>query len=209
MIPPTAASTADSVMNCRTMWLFLAPSDLRNPISLVRSVTLASMMFMITMPPTTRNTDVNPTTTASRFPVISFHKLIIESEPRIPKLSAASHRRWRRARSSMRASSSEAAIISALCACTKSVSDQSSGGEIHVAHFGIIGCHALDFGILEKHVAAAHVHGLAFDGGDGVCGAHAVAQAVELLHGQQRPLLSLHPLVLTGDDPEADTHEHV
>ena len=31
----------------------LAPSDLRRPISRVRSVTLISMMFMITMPPTT------------------------------------------------------------------------------------------------------------------------------------------------------------
>ena len=30
-----------------------APSDLRMPISCVRSVTLMSMMFMITMPPTT------------------------------------------------------------------------------------------------------------------------------------------------------------
>ena len=41
-----------------------APSDLRMPISWVRSVTLASMMFMITIPPTTMNTATSPMVTA-------------------------------------------------------------------------------------------------------------------------------------------------
>src|SRR2546425_359954 len=59
--PPVAASTADSVTNCRTMCIFRAPSERRKPISRVRSVTLASMMFMITIPPTTRKTAVRPT----------------------------------------------------------------------------------------------------------------------------------------------------
>src|ERR1043166_8245487 len=37
-----------------------APSDLRMPISCVRSVTTASMMFMITIPPTTTKTETIP-----------------------------------------------------------------------------------------------------------------------------------------------------
>jgi hypothetical protein len=41
-----------------------APSDLRMPISWVRSVTTASMMFMITMPPTTMKTETMPTAMA-------------------------------------------------------------------------------------------------------------------------------------------------
>ena len=56
MIPPVAASTADSIMNCSKICILRAPSERRIPISLVRSVTLANMMFMMTMPPTTRNT---------------------------------------------------------------------------------------------------------------------------------------------------------
>ena len=93
MRPPVAASTADSVTNCRTICFFRAPSERRKPISRVRSVTLASMMFMITIPPTTRNTAVKPTATANKFPVSCFHKLMIDSEPTTPKLSSASQGR--------------------------------------------------------------------------------------------------------------------
>src|ERR1039457_5885685 len=42
-----------------------APTDLRMPISWVRSVTTASMMFMITTPPTTRNTETTATAVAA------------------------------------------------------------------------------------------------------------------------------------------------
>ena len=45
-----------------------APSDLRTPISRVRSVTLTSMMFMITIPPTTSEMHVTGTTMAATMP---------------------------------------------------------------------------------------------------------------------------------------------
>ena len=38
------------------MWLDLAPTAMRRPISRVRSVTLTSMMFMMPIPPTSRDT---------------------------------------------------------------------------------------------------------------------------------------------------------
>ena len=64
---------ADQAARCPTAWTIppgtgsgcparRAPTDLRMPISRVRSVTTASMMFMITTPPTTMNTE----TTADR-----------------------------------------------------------------------------------------------------------------------------------------------
>ncbi len=51
--PPNVESVIDSVRICHSTSRRLAPSDLRRPISRVRSVTTISMMFMITMPPTT------------------------------------------------------------------------------------------------------------------------------------------------------------
>src|SRR5271157_2962472 len=47
MRPPRPASTAASIRNCHRMSLRRAPTDLRIPISWVRSVTVASMMFMV------------------------------------------------------------------------------------------------------------------------------------------------------------------
>src|SRR2546425_10751864 len=49
---PSAARVTDSARNWLRMSLRRAPSDLRMPISRVRSFTLISMMFMITIPPT-------------------------------------------------------------------------------------------------------------------------------------------------------------
>ena len=54
MIAPKVLSVAASTRNWRRMSLRRAPSDFRMPISRVRSATATSMMFMITMPPTTR-----------------------------------------------------------------------------------------------------------------------------------------------------------
>ena len=51
--PPSVDSTIASIRNWRRMSPAWRPSDLRSPISRVRSVTLISMMFMMTMPPTT------------------------------------------------------------------------------------------------------------------------------------------------------------
>jgi hypothetical protein len=52
--PPITAIVEDSIRNCKRMSLRRAPMALRMPISLVRSVTLTSMIFMMTMPPTTK-----------------------------------------------------------------------------------------------------------------------------------------------------------
>src|ERR1022692_1784237 len=54
--PPEAESMADSTRNWFSMSLRRAPTDLRMPISRVRSVTTASMIFIITTPPTTMKT---------------------------------------------------------------------------------------------------------------------------------------------------------
>ena len=50
--PPTVERTTDSMMNCDRIMNGVAPIAMRRPISLMRSVTLTSMMFMIPMPPT-------------------------------------------------------------------------------------------------------------------------------------------------------------
>ncbi len=62
--PPASAITLASITNCIMMSRRRAPKDFRMPISCVRSVTLASMMFMMTMPPTTMKTATIPMVTA-------------------------------------------------------------------------------------------------------------------------------------------------
>ena len=62
--PPNTESTTDSVSICDMMSDRRAPSALRSPISRVRSVTTISMMFMITMPPTTSDSATTPMSTA-------------------------------------------------------------------------------------------------------------------------------------------------
>ena len=64
MTPPNTDSVVDSVRTCQTMSRRRAPSALRSPISRVRSLTTISMMFMITMPPTTSDSATTPTRTA-------------------------------------------------------------------------------------------------------------------------------------------------
>ena len=66
-----------------------APSDLRTPISRVRSVTLTSMMFMITMPPTTSEMQVTGTTIAATRPSNWSMKPRMASGVRVSKLSAS------------------------------------------------------------------------------------------------------------------------
>src|SRR5437868_1675498 len=55
-IPPTELSEIASIKNCVRMSRPRAPTAMRVPISRVRSVTLTSMMFMIPIPPTMRET---------------------------------------------------------------------------------------------------------------------------------------------------------
>ena len=52
--PPRMAMTTDSTRIWVKMSLVAAPTDLRMPISRTRSEMLASMMFMMPMPPTSR-----------------------------------------------------------------------------------------------------------------------------------------------------------
>ena len=70
MTPPKIDSTTDSVSICAMMSERRAPSALRRPISRVRSVTTISMMFMITMPPTTSDSATTPTSTA-KMPLVA------------------------------------------------------------------------------------------------------------------------------------------
>ena len=53
---------ADSDKNCSRMDPVLAPRDLRIPISLVRSVTETSMIFITPIPPTSREIAATITT---------------------------------------------------------------------------------------------------------------------------------------------------
>ena len=65
------------------------------PISWVRSVTTASMMFMMTTPPTTMKTETTPTAVAAMAPVNWFQKSSRDSEVRIEKVSSSFGPRWR------------------------------------------------------------------------------------------------------------------
>src|SRR4029078_2985459 len=67
---PKAAPTAESVADPTTNWARMsrrrAPSAFRMPISRVRSLTAISMMFMITIPPTTREIATRPGSARNR-----------------------------------------------------------------------------------------------------------------------------------------------
>jgi len=71
------------------------PSDLRMPISWVRSVTTASMMFMITMPPTIMKTLTMPIAMAEMAAVSCSQRFTMVSEAKRVKLSSWPGRRWR------------------------------------------------------------------------------------------------------------------
>ena len=66
MIPPRALVAAASMTNCCMMYRSLAPRDFLMPISRVRSVTDTSMMFIMPMPPTTREMAAMPASTPTR-----------------------------------------------------------------------------------------------------------------------------------------------
>ena len=62
-IPPVTLKITDSARNCSRTCVLRAPIAIRRPISLVRSVTDTSKMFMMPMPPTISDIDA---TAASR-----------------------------------------------------------------------------------------------------------------------------------------------
>src|SRR6266571_3125943 len=61
--PPIAVTAMASIRNCVRISFRRAPTALRMPISLVRSVTETSMMFITTMPPTTSEIAATPIVT--------------------------------------------------------------------------------------------------------------------------------------------------
>lgn len=54
--PPIKLRVIDSARNCNNTSFVLAPTDIRIPISRVRSVTETSIMFIIPIPPTIKET---------------------------------------------------------------------------------------------------------------------------------------------------------
>ena len=103
--PPKVDRVIDSVSTCDMMSRRLAPSALRSPISRVRSLTTISMMFMMTMPPTTSDSDTTPIRIAKMPREKFFQKSMSVSDVYIPKLSSSFGRRCRFTRSATRASS--------------------------------------------------------------------------------------------------------
>ncbi len=103
--PPTSAIVALSIRNCSSTSARLAPRALRTPISRVRSVTLTSMMFMITMPPTTSEMPAMATATSSNELEICDHSDIRLSLVSVVKLSSAPGWSCRRPRMISRTSS--------------------------------------------------------------------------------------------------------
>ncbi len=69
MMPPKKVSVADSTRNWMLISALFAPNDLRRPISLVRSVTVVSIIFMMPMPPTRREMPAIAARSMVRVPV--------------------------------------------------------------------------------------------------------------------------------------------
>src|SRR5882672_1043066 len=95
--PPVASITA-STRNWRRMSRRRAPSDLRIPISRVRSATAISMMFMITMPPTTSEIATRPGSARNSTRLILAQKSSTSSAVSRAKSFGSRGRRWRRLR---------------------------------------------------------------------------------------------------------------
>src|SRR5881394_2509371 len=92
--PPSSDRMADSARNWRRTSRRDAPSDLRIPISRVRSVTLISMMFMITIPPTTMPMPTTAGTTVKITRVSLPQNAIRPSPVSTVKSSSCEGRRW-------------------------------------------------------------------------------------------------------------------
>ena len=77
--PPMAEVVPASMTNWLRMSLRLAPRDFRMPISRVRSVTDTSMMFIIPMPPTSREMAAMATSTPMTTPIMALMRLACSS----------------------------------------------------------------------------------------------------------------------------------
>jgi len=95
------------VRNWRRTSRLRAPRAISTPISLVRSTTATSMMFMITMPPTPRETDATSSDRMKAAAEICRQRVVRLSAVMTPKGSGPRKGVWRKARISARTSSTE------------------------------------------------------------------------------------------------------
>ena len=82
--------STDSMRNCNEMTGPVAPTAMRKPISLVRSVTLTSMMFMMPMPATSNEKAAATTRISVTVSIVLDIVSIISACERILKSSATS-----------------------------------------------------------------------------------------------------------------------
>ena len=127
MTPPTLVSVMASRRNCARMSLPRAPTALRTPISLVRSVTLMSMMFITPIPPTNRPMEAMMRVRATMALVRFFQRSVIRSGEVISKSLGLAAGTWRRRRRTSTAWSWAALIIEGSEALTAMTTSSISG----------------------------------------------------------------------------------
>ena len=88
--PPVTLISTDSIRNCSEMTGPVAPTAIRRPISLVRSVTLTSMMFMMPIPATNSEKAAATTRMMVTVSIVDDMVCIISACERMVKSSAAS-----------------------------------------------------------------------------------------------------------------------
>ena len=119
---PKTLSVADSTRNCDRMSRRFAPSALRMPISRVRSATATSMMFMITIAPTTSPMAGSAVPNRISRPLSSSKNDSAASDVSSAKLSGRAGPRRRKPRIASRTLSMASSSSSRLGACTTSAS---------------------------------------------------------------------------------------
>src|SRR6266849_1235183 len=87
--PPAQHNTTDSTRNWLTTSCCRAPTAFRIPISLVRSTTETSIMFIITMPPTTSEMPTTNSDTENIVAVSLENNSLMPSEVITPKSSSS------------------------------------------------------------------------------------------------------------------------
>src|SRR5262249_26324830 len=87
--------------------------------------------------------------------------------------------------------------------------DEAALGDTDAAYISIVSgdTHYVRAG--QLFVAAADIHVMVVEGGDGLGGLHVVAEALVVIHGDERALLGFDPGVVARDDAEAVDNENV
>ena len=169
-----------------------APSDLRMPISRVRSVTLTSMMFMMTMPPTTSEMQVTGTTTAATMPSNWSMKPRIASGVIVSKLSAWPGRSWKRSRSATRVWSSASFHGQAAARPRPREHREARAGAVHAVEGGVRNVDRFVLVAPERRAQLfLHSHHREFDAVD----AHDLAQRRGA--GREQRVLTVSPITAT------------